>query len=105
MLVAVALLFAQWTGFNHGIAHAHLQQLQAVVFAMADIGNDDIYDQSPAQHSCAAYEAATVGDTIQAIPFINPLIICVRLLDTWAAFISWDAPLTSYFSSRAPPLA
>jgi hypothetical protein len=100
MLVAAALLFAQWAGLNHKISHAKLQQHYTHVAAIADIGGD----QDP-KHSCAAFDAATVGDSIHITPFITPLVTSAQVLALWAAFISWDAPVTAYFSSRAPPRA
>jgi hypothetical protein len=99
ILLAMALLFAQWVGQHHRISHAGLQQ-QANVTSIADSsGGNDL------NHSCAAFDAATVGDSINSIPFVTPLVTSAHVLALWAAFISWDAPLITCFSSRAPPLA
>jgi hypothetical protein len=100
ILVAAALLFAQWAGLNHKISHAKLQQYITHAAAIADIADDE----NPG-HSCAEFDAATVGDTIHIVPFVTPLVTSAKVLALWAAFISWDAPVTTYFSSRAPPRA
>jgi hypothetical protein len=98
LMLAVALLFAQWTGLKHRISHASLQYQQIHASSIDDTGDND------AGHSCAAFDAATVGDTLHFLPFIIPLIRSAQVLALWAAFTSWDAPLTTCFSSRAPPL-
>lgn len=99
LFVTLALLFAQWMGVQHRIAHAGLSNEHAhASFACFD-------DDRDTEHSCAAFDAATVGDSAHIAPFVSPLITSAQVLALWAAFISWDAPLTAYFSSRAPPLA
>lgn len=95
--VVLALLFAQWAGVQHRIAHAGLMHEHA--------SSTHIDDDRNADHSCAAFDAATIGDSIHVSPFASPLITSAQVLALWAAFISWDAPLIAYFSSRAPPLA
>jgi hypothetical protein len=100
MLVATTLLCAQWAGLAHRISHAQLQQVHQYFSAtsQADDGGD-----SNVPHSCAAFDAATVGDTVHIGPFLAPLLASARVLALWAAFVSWDAPLIPWFSSRAPP--
>ena len=95
VLLALALLLAQWSGLSHRIEHAH--HLSAT--AVDDTGN------THAHHSCISFDAAAVADTIHLPPFVAPLLTGAHMLALWAAFISWDAPLVPYFSSRAPPLA
>ncbi|HEX7635650.1 MAG TPA: hypothetical protein VF427_10275 [Noviherbaspirillum sp.] len=95
VLLALVLLFAQWCGLSHRIAHA--PHLSAIV---ADDNGD-----AHAHHSCTSFDAAAAGDTIHLAPFVAPLLTSAHTLALWAAFISWDAPPVPYFSSRAPPLA
>lgn len=97
--MALALLFAQWMGVQHRIAHA------GPLHEHAHASSAHTYDDRDADHSCAAFDAATIGDSVHMNPFVSPLITSAQVLALWAAFISWDAPLTAYFSSRAPPLA
>jgi hypothetical protein len=104
IFLAAALLFAQWTGLHHRIAHADLQQLHAHTALNADIAYIADTGDKDFEHSCAAFDAATVSDAIHIPPFVAPLITSAPVLALWAAFISWRPPLTTYFSSRAPPL-
>jgi hypothetical protein len=119
----MALLLAQWTGLKHRIAHAsmmplHLQS-QALLQSAASVAlQPDLLPQSASStsasasntgsdidlsHSCIAFDAATVADSIHTPPFLLPLPTSAQVLSLWAAFISWDAPLSLCFSSRAPP--
>lgn len=96
-MLMMAVLFAQWAGLHHGIRHAGLQQ-SPVSFAQIED------DESEAQHSCIAFDAAALADSIPLAPYLVPLLTGARVLALWIAFASWDAPFTSFFSSRAPPL-
>lgn len=96
-LLLVALLFAQWAGLQHRIAHAGWLSFQPAATAQFDGGES-------AQHSCAAFDAATLADNIHTVALRTPLLTSAPVLGLWIAFASWDAPLTRYFSSRAPPL-
>lgn len=97
VMLMMAVLFAQWVGLNHGIRHAGLQQSPA---SFAQIEGDE----GEAQHSCIAFDAATLADSIPLAPYLAPLLTGARVLALWIAFASWNAPFTPYFSSRAPPL-
>jgi len=96
-LLAMVLLCAQWMGLAHRIAHAGWQQ------------NPDVQIQSDrggeSHHSCLAFDAATLADTIYTASFTTQPLPNAHVLALWIAFASWDAPFTAYFSSRAPPLA
>lgn len=95
LLLAVVLLFAQWSGMTHRIEHAPLPHAAA---------SADEHD-SDSDHSCVAFDAAAAADTMHLPPFVAPLLAGAQVLALWAAFRSWDAPLVLHFSSRAPPLA
>ncbi|RJF97583.1 hypothetical protein [Noviherbaspirillum saxi] len=97
--LALALLFAQWTGLQHRIEHASTAQASQQVSSKVTDENKKL------THSCLAFDATTVGDIVHLPPFTAPLITSVRVLALWTAFTSWDAPLVRHFSSRAPPLA
>lgn len=102
VLLALALLLAQSSGLSHRIAHAHL--LPAQTHHLSASAADDAGSPG-SHHSCIAFDAAAVADTIYLPPFVAPLLTGAPMLALWTAFISWDAPSVSYFSSRAPPLA
>lgn len=101
LLLVMALLLAQWSGLAHRIEHAqltgHLQQTSAV--------DGERTENTPLQHSCVAFDAAAVADSIHIAPFVVPTLAGTQTLALWAAFSSWDAPLLRHFSSRAPPWA
>ncbi|MEN3367056.1 MAG: hypothetical protein V7606_4330 [Burkholderiales bacterium] len=103
ILLAVALLFAQWAGLSHRIDHGDLQYQLMQLSSATGIADDD--QQQHVSHSCAAFDAATVGDSIHLLPFVTPLVTSAHVLALWAAFISWDAPVITHFCSRAPPPA
>lgn len=99
LFLAIALLLAQWSGLAHRIEHAHLQHDLAQASSVAD-------DEDPdARHSCVAFDAAAIADTIHLLPFVALLLTSPRVLALWVAFTSWNAPLVLPFSPRAPPLA
>lgn len=103
ILLATALLFAQCSGLAHRIKHAPAPHEHAHASSSFDEDHDDDTD---ALHSCDAFDAVTVADTIHLPPFVAPLLANdTGVLATWAAFASWDALLVHHFSSRAPPLA
>jgi hypothetical protein len=127
LLLTMALLFAQWTGLKHRIVHAAMTPLYLQSQSLPPSASSSQPDsqwqsqsqwqwqwQSPAStfgsgsdtdlsHSCLAFDAATVADSIHTPPFLLPLLTSAQVLSLWAAFISWDAPLSLCFSSRAPP--
>ena len=104
LLLVAALLLAQWVGLHHRIVHAggihgphaSLQEHQP---APQNNGIDD------RDHSCAAFDAATLADSVSTVPFLTLLLPSTHAMALWLAFASWDAPLLCHFSSRAPPHA
>lgn len=95
-LLAVALLIAQGLGGLHRVAHAGMQFTQSVAPASAD---DSL------SHSCAAFDAATLGDV-----FDTPLTVVACPLEADglprdAISTSWTALTACPFHSRAPPAA
>jgi len=119
LALAAMLLFSQWLGLLHGIAHAGwpeqasaspVASFNAALFNYvdddADVNADD--GKLPAahgkpHHSCAEYDAAAGAAGIHARFFSPPLIPGTQVLALWQAFASWDAPAVCHFSSRAPP--
>lgn len=104
ILLAMALLFAQWAGLAHSIVHAGWESApfaseRADSSAAFGKGGKDLH------HSCPAFDAATIAATIHSIPFILPILPGPRILALWIAFDSWRAPHHHHFLSRAPPLS
>lgn len=102
MMLTLAMVCAHWQGLAHRIAHAS----QHVAMA----GDQGKHASSPSDtkavpHSCLAYDAATVSPALHTPACTTAVLPAVRVLAQWAAFASWNAPFTPYFSSRAPPVA
>ncbi|ASU41606.1 hypothetical protein hmeg3_22550 [Herbaspirillum sp. meg3] len=132
LLLSATLLFSQFLGLLHGIAHAGWPpameriaeaSFNAALFNYVDGG--DVADAAEANnprsdagtaigtqhlehpkhhhHSCVEYDAASGASGIHVHFFSPPLVPGVQVLALWQAFASWDAPLVCHFSSRAPP--
>jgi len=97
VILMMVVLFAQWIGLRHGIVHAGLQH-STVSVTQTDSDSGD------AHHSCIAFDAAALADSISPGAYLAPFFTSARVLALWTAFASWDAPFSYYFSSRAPPL-
>lgn len=105
------LLFSQWMGMQHRIAHAgwingHPAAMQAIGGADEGILDGDTERHGTTKpHSCSLVDGTALADTVAVFLFIPPAPICTRALALWLAYQSWDAPLTRFFLSRAPPTA
>ena len=101
-ILAMAMIFAHWQGLSHRISHAsqHPDAVGSIAAASAPGSH-----QKALQHSCLAYDAATVAPALHTPTCTAGILPGGRVLSLWAAFDSWDAPVTRYFSSRAPPFA
>lgn len=123
-VLVMMLLFAQGLGYLHGIMHAGWQpgavhslidesifdygdsdSHQGKAITQADGGGDADHAAAHDEHhhSCAAYDAATLGASVHFSFPPLPLLPPPRVLALWQAFASWDAPFICHFSSRAPP--
>lgn len=97
--LGLLLLFAQWTGLQHRIAHFGFEtsSLHATAIGADDDGAAHLH------HSCVLFDAAALGITMHS-PFYLP-----SSLRTEASTnrnyrgSAWDAYFVSHFSSRAPP--
>lgn len=105
LMLTLAMVFAHWQGLAHRIAHASQHPVLAAI-APAGAGEaPSSADQKAVQHSCLAYDAATVSPALHTPGCTLAAIPAGRVLAQWVAFDSWQAPFTPYFSSRAPPSA
>lgn len=121
LALAAMLLFSQWLGLLHGIAHAgwpeqahasSVASFNAALFNYVDVGAANSASSADGKHhaahekshhSCVEYDAAAGAAGIHAGFFSPPLIPGTQVLALWQAFASWDAPAVCHFSSRAPP--
>ena len=97
--ITLSLLFAQFAGQYHRIKHTQWYG-GASLHRQAQPQYDNYDNKS---HSCLVFDAATLADTCGAVPSMALLLEGTHLLAQWIAFISWDAPVTHLFQSRAPP--
>lgn len=101
-LLTLAMVFAHWQGLAHRIAHA--SQYPTAAHDTAANGSAASH-QKTVQHSCLAFDAATVAPALDTPACTSAILPAGRVLALWSAFDSWNAPFTSHFSSRAPPVA
>lgn len=102
LLLTLTMVFAHWQGLAHRIAHATQYASAAVDTA---VNGSAASHQKTVPHSCLAFDAATVAPAMDTPASTAAVLPAVRVLALWAAFDSWNAPFTPYFSSRAPPVA
>lgn len=100
--LTMAMILAHWQGLAHRIGHA--AQYPGGASSLASLAPAGAHQKS-LQHSCLAYDAATVAPALHTPTCSAGVLPSGRVLAQLAAFDSWDAPFTPYFSSRAPPLA
>lgn len=100
LTLMLSLLFSQWLGFGHAVAHGNLLP-EARATAVKTVG---LPDHQKASGVCAALDAATLGaglPTASFIPVFTPLEQGPVALPLRAG---WHCLFTAHFSSRAPPL-
>jgi hypothetical protein len=112
-LLLAMLLFSQWMGMQHRIAHAGWinGQPSAMQFAAVDVSDTGADagefanggHEGRKQHSCSLVDGTALADTLTSFLFLPPPADCAKVLALWLAYQSWDAPLNSFFLSRAPP--
>jgi hypothetical protein len=101
VMLTLAMVFAHWQGLKHRVEHASQYPGGPELAVKAPAGSNLL----ALQHSCLAYDAATVAPALHSPASTACVLPAGRVLALWAAFASWDAPVTHYFSSRAPPRA
>ena len=106
-MLVLCLLFAQWVGYAHAIAHGHVQGNAAAHLSkaerVADAGKG-LFDHQQASSACIALDAATLGAGLcsndLALPAVHaPRLPAVTLIDQ-----RWLPVFSAHFSTRAPPL-
>ena len=111
-ILIAALLCSHWQGLAHRINHASrmldgvgtaAQVANALAVATPIAADDAAPQHLDAGHSCLAFDAATIGACLGSSPFVIAVPPHAPLMALWLAFISYQAPFTAHFSSRAPP--
>jgi fumarate reductase subunit D len=101
--LVMVLLFAQWLGQMHRVAHDGLQTASVE----SSSGTPNVFQLvahlGDSTHSCAAFDGATLSAGICTASVAMPVIPNLHELALWIAFISRSTPFTAHFHSRAPP--
>jgi hypothetical protein len=112
VVLIVSLLFAQFVGFLHRIEHAKwLGNQESIKLNSQAVGNF-IFDSPPpsrfddkksTNHSCAAFDAATLADTLNTLDCGTAFPGNENSASYFVATSSWKAPVFHHYLSRAPP--
>ena len=116
-ILIAALVSSHWQGLVHRIDHASRMlsgaeygelSAMALVNSVASAASGDSAEaplplDQGAGHSCLAFDDATIGACLGTSPFVLLIPPHAPVMAAWLAFISYLAPFTAHFSSRAPP--
>ena len=112
-ILIAALVSSHWQGLVHRIDHAsrmlsgaeygELSASALVAAAAGDSAEAPLPLDQGAGHSCLAFDDATIGACLGTSPFVILIPPHAPVMAAWLAFISYLAPFTAHFSSRAPP--
>jgi len=102
ILLAAALLFAQWAGMLHRIDHAGFQSEAQAQQSRLDGSTPG---GSSAAHSCVVFDGAYLADLL---PTLLTGLVTARMAHALPAtdgFASWPGRFIGHFQPRAPPAA
>lgn len=101
--LALCLLFAQWLGYSHAIAHAGTKA--ETLISQADLSGASIssFGHQAAGNVCAALDAAALGASLHSPAFVPLLAVLSEAIADTPLPAGWRQPFTALFSSRAPP--
>lgn len=102
VLLSSSLLFTQWLGLGHKVAHA--EQYQATVTKTLSSSVTSEQD-GKLSHSCLLFDAVTLGAALLTALYAGLLLRDQRIKLLATPLRSWSAPFSSHFCSRAPPSA
>ena len=100
VVLMLSLLFAQWLGYGHAIAHADgLNEATRVESAKAGTA-----DHQKTASACAAFDAATLGAGLHSPPLALAAISTPSFAPAALTPVGHAPAFFAHFSSRAPPL-
>ncbi len=99
LMLVLSLLFTQWLGFGHAIAHGN--SLPDFSQPAAKVGS--LQDHQKSSGICAALDAATLGFAVPAAAFAPALAAMTDGPIALPLRTGWHRLFTAHFSSRAPP--
>jgi flagellar biosynthesis protein FlhB len=101
ILLAVALLLAQWVGMLHRIDHASGQiEPQA-----QSHGEGGYSNSSSVSHSCVVFDGVCLADLLPTTVVALVAARAVHVLQPASDFASWSGRFAGHFQPRAPPAA
>jgi fumarate reductase subunit D len=89
LLLAVALLCAQWAGMLHRIDHAK--------------GQGDVHVHGA--HACVVFDGACLADLLPTALVASPAAHMAHVRPFAIDFTSWQGVFFGHFQPRAPPAA
>ncbi len=96
----LSLLFAQWLGFRHAIAHGN----SLPAFSQSASKTGSLQDHQKSSGICAALDAAALGCAVPMANFSPALAVGAEGPVALPLRTGWHRLFTAHFSSRAPPL-
>lgn len=106
ILLAVALLFAQWVGMLHRLDHAGGQVVAHAERQAQQSRFDGAYPGgASAAHSCVVFDGVCLADLLPtALVDVVPARL-VHAQPPLGDFASWSGRFAGHFQPRAPPAA
>ncbi len=105
LLLMLSLLFTQWLGYGHAIAHGGNAQPEfglKIAKTTAEPGSPAGHQKSPG--ACASVDAATLGAGVPMADFVPAFATLANGPVTLPLRTGWHRLFTAHFSTRAPPL-
>ena len=102
--LALCLMFAQWLGYTHAIAHAGAKA-ESLISQSAQSGQSiSSFDHQAASNACASLDAAALGASLHSPAFMPLLALLADTIQSTSHPAGWLQHFIALFSSRAPPL-
>lgn len=103
LLLVFSLLFTQWLGFGHAVAHGNgLPELVQATTKVANIGS--LPEHQKSSSTCVALDAATLGAGVPMADYVPASTPLTNAPVTLPLRTGWHRLFTAHFNSRAPPL-
>ncbi len=99
VLLALSLLFMQWVGYAHAVAHAGAPpELEKISQTQGDT-----FDHAKSASACAALDATALGAGLKAAVLAPLPLAAAGAPQPQPLRSGWHRLFTAHFSTRAPP--
>lgn len=107
VLISLALVFSQVFGFKHGYDHQQ-HRVDSKNFEHSSFGVDadavlSISDSKQSQHSCVAFDAASLAVFGIALAYLIKLLTQLKQAQVGSFENTYSRKNKSFYLSRAPP--